>query len=537
VSSPFQNPLPPREADLGRLIPGYAPSLRGGKKRPQSARPVEFLPDRVKEISAEGAARPTLDQFGLLLPFPLRRRSAGRWARATATDAALIGLNWLLIGALLVPLRAFFPQVRTFAYAKGAPAFLLGIALLHATLITLIGYGEGLYDGASDLRRETCVLRRSILWATSLLAAAYALQGAPWTTSVLFFGVGALNFVALWTWRWQAGKRQCRLAKCEETAHNVLIVGATGVGKRIAAYVKCHPESGRTICGFLDDDRPLGDGVIGRVCDLARLARTRFVDEVILAPPHDRKLIGQVLREARRLRLNIEIVPELFGCKPAVEAIERVADLPLICLHAERLPSARLIWKRLFDVLGSAVALFLLSPLLAIMAVLTRLDSPGPVFYRAQRAGRKGKPFHCFKFRTMVNNADALKPDLRRNNQRSGPFFKIVNDPRITRLGRFLRRYSLDELPQFWNVLRGEMSLVGPRPHPLDDLAAYDVEHLARLDMKPGMTGLWQVTARRDPSFERSMELDREYIRTWSLTSDLRILLQTVPAVARGSGD
>ena len=137
----------------------------------------------------------------------------------------------------------------------------------------------------------------------------------------------------------------------------------------------------------------------------------------------------------------------------------------------------------------------------------------------------------------MVKNADALKNRLRENNQRSGPFFKIADDPRVTRLGRYLRRYSLDELPQLWNVMRGEMSLVGPRPHPLDDLAAYEVGHLARLDVTPGMTGLWQVTARRDPSFERGMELDREYIRTWSVASDLRILLKTVSTVIRGSGD
>ena len=137
----------------------------------------------------------------------------------------------------------------------------------------------------------------------------------------------------------------------------------------------------------------------------------------------------------------------------------------------------------------------------------------------------------------MVSNADALKEHLRESNQRSGPFFKIADDPRITRLGRFLRRYSLDELPQLWNVLKGDMSLVGPRPHPLDDFAAYEIEHLARLDVTPGITGLWQVSARRDPSFQRGMELDREYIRTWSLRSDLRILLRTFLAVARGSGD
>jgi lipopolysaccharide/colanic/teichoic acid biosynthesis glycosyltransferase len=201
------------------------------------------------------------------------------------------------------------------------------------------------------------------------------------------------------------------------------------------------------------------------------------------------------------------------------------------------LPAARLVLKRVVDVTGAGLALTVISPLLAVIAGLIKLDSPGPVFYCAQRAGRKGRLFRCYKFRTMVSDADALKEHLRRDNQRSGPCFKIADDPRITRLGRFLRHYSLDELPQLWNVLKGDMSLVGPRPHPLDDVAGYEIEHLARLDVTPGITGLWQVTARRDPSFQRGMELDREYIRTWSLGSDMRILLRTFLAVARGSGD
>jgi lipopolysaccharide/colanic/teichoic acid biosynthesis glycosyltransferase len=199
----------------------------------------------------------------------------------------------------------------------------------------------------------------------------------------------------------------------------------------------------------------------------------------------------------------------LFGCKPT-ERVERAGDLLVMSLHAEPSPAAGLALKRVVDVMGAGLALTLLSPSLAVIAGLIKLGSPGPILYCAQRAGRKGRLFCCYKFRTMVSNADALKERLRRNNQRSGPFFKIADDPRITRLGRFLRHYSLDELPQLWNVLKGDMSLVGPRPHPLDDVAAYEIEHLARLDVTPGITGLWQVTARRDPSFQRGMELDRE---------------------------
>ncbi|MFZ0865750.1 MAG: sugar transferase [Candidatus Sulfotelmatobacter sp.] len=211
--------------------------------------------------------------------------------------------------------------------------------------------------------------------------------------------------------------------------------------------------------------------------------------------------------------------------------------MPLISLHEEPLPVAGLLLKRVLDVVGAGLALILLGPALAALGILVRLDSPGSALYAALRAGRKGRAFRCYKFRTMVRDADGLKEKLREQNQRQGPIFKISDDPRITRVGRWLRRYSLDELPQLWNVLRGEMSLVGPRPHPLDDFSGYAIEHLPRLDVMPGMTGLWQVTARRDPSFQAGMKLDIEYIRRWSLGMDLRILLKTAAVVLRGSGE
>jgi lipopolysaccharide/colanic/teichoic acid biosynthesis glycosyltransferase len=174
--------------------------------------------------------------------------------------------------------------------------------------------------------------------------------------------------------------------------------------------------------------------------------------------------------------------------------------------------------------------------LLAVAALWIRLDSKGPAIYRAPRVGKKGKQFLCYKLRSMCVTADIEKELLRRENERKGPFFKMVEDPRVTRCGRWLRKLSIDELPQLLNVLRGEMSLVGPRPHPVDDYEQYTLEHLRRLDVKPGMTGLWQVTARRDPSFETNMKLDLEYIENWSLGLDLRILARTVPAVVRAEG-
>ena len=216
--------------------------------------------------------------------------------------------------------------------------------------------------------------------------------------------------------------------------------------------------------------------------------------------------------------------------------IERLGDLPVLNLHERRVPRFGLVLKRALDVLCSIGAIAVGLPLLAGIALMIAASSKGPILYRARRIGEKGKSFCCYKFRTMMAGADARKAQLRAQNERHGPLFKIANDPRITRVGRWLRRYSLDELPQFWNVLRGEMSLVGPRPHPVDDFERYDLEHLRRLEVKPGMTGLWQVTARNDPSFQRNMALDLEYIERWTLWMDLQILFRTLAVVARGSG-
>jgi lipopolysaccharide/colanic/teichoic acid biosynthesis glycosyltransferase len=188
------------------------------------------------------------------------------------------------------------------------------------------------------------------------------------------------------------------------------------------------------------------------------------------------------------------------------------------------------------DVTVSAWALLLFGPMMLLIGCLIRVDSPGPAVYSALRVGRKGKRFRCHKFRTMVANAGEIKEQLREHNQREGPTFKMAADPRITRMGAWLRRYSLDELPQLWNVFQGEMSLVGPRPHPLDDFARYELEHLRRLDVTPGITGLWQVTARRVASFHTNMALDLEYIERWNVWMDLRILLRTVAVVLQGTG-
>jgi lipopolysaccharide/colanic/teichoic acid biosynthesis glycosyltransferase len=192
--------------------------------------------------------------------------------------------------------------------------------------------------------------------------------------------------------------------------------------------------------------------------------------------------------------------------------------------------------KRGMDILGALAGLVVLGPFLAGVAILIAAIDGRPVLFRQVRAGRDGVPFEIVKFRTMERDADAQREALRTRNEVSGAAFKMDRDPRVTRLGTILRRTSVDELPQLWNVLVGDMSLVGPRPHPFDDVARYEPWHHRRLRMKPGLTGLWQISSRGDPDFDRWVELDLRYIHGWSLARDVAIVMKTIPAVLRGTG-
>jgi exopolysaccharide biosynthesis polyprenyl glycosylphosphotransferase len=216
--------------------------------------------------------------------------------------------------------------------------------------------------------------------------------------------------------------------------------------------------------------------------------------------------------------------------------IEYIGQFPTIPLHRGHVPEMGLFFKRVFDTVFSAVTLILLSPFLLAIAIAIKLDSSGPVLYVSERIGKKGVVFHCYKFRTMVRDADKLQAEMLHMNERDGVLFKVANDPRITRLGGFLRKYSIDELPQFINVLRGDMSIVGPRPPVAGEVRRYDLNHLRRLGVTPGITGLWQVQGRQDPSFASYVSLDVAYIDNWSILLDFKIILRTVGVVFAGTG-
>jgi exopolysaccharide biosynthesis polyprenyl glycosylphosphotransferase len=210
--------------------------------------------------------------------------------------------------------------------------------------------------------------------------------------------------------------------------------------------------------------------------------------------------------------------------------------LPKDSAVADALCGSTLILKRILDLSFSAAALLLVWPVLFVIAVAIKLDSQGPVLYISSRVGKNGRIFRCFKFRTMVRDAEARLATVMHLNERDGVLFKLSNDPRVTRVGRVLRKYSLDELPQFFNVLRGEMSVVGPRPAVASEVREYRRGHLDRLAVKPGITGLWQVQGRHDPSFESYVSLDLTYIENWSLWLDLKIMVRTCGIVVSGTG-
>jgi len=321
---------------------------------------------------------------------------------------------------------------------------------------------------------------------------------------------------------------------------NVLIVGAGRVAHALRNHLNSLDHLGFRFKGFVaitEEERESGDvDIVGDFRNCLTLARTLFVDEIFLSVPAEKKLVLGLVQEARTAGIDVRVVPDLYDGLAWNAPVEYVGQFPTIPLHRRDFPIGAYLVKRALDLTLATAGLIVLSPLLLAIAIWVKLDSPGPVFYRAKRIGRKGRTFDCYKFRTMVTNADKLKADLEHMNERKGILFKIVNDPRITRCGAKLRKYSLDELPQLYNVVLGDMSLVGPRPPIASEVEQYELSHLKRLDVLPGLTGLWQVEARQDPSFDSYISLDTAYVENWSLALDLKILARTVGVVIMGTG-
>jgi exopolysaccharide biosynthesis polyprenyl glycosylphosphotransferase len=321
---------------------------------------------------------------------------------------------------------------------------------------------------------------------------------------------------------------------------NIMIVGSGQVGRALRSHLESLRHLGFRFKGYVAMDareaEAGGANVLGTLDNCVPLARSLFVDEIFLSVPCERRRVMELVEEARGVGIDVRVVPDLYDGLAWNAPVEYIGHFPTIPLHRRDMPIGAFMGKRVLDIVLSTMALVVVSPIMLVVAILIRLDSPGDVLYRSQRIGRKGRTFCLFKFRTMVQNADEVKADLEHMNERDGVLFKIANDPRITRIGHVLRKYSLDELPQFYNVLLGDMSIVGPRPPLANEVEQYDLTHLRRLDVLPGITGLWQVEARQDPSFDSYISLDTAYVENWTLWLDLKILMRTVAVVFGGTG-
>lgn len=325
------------------------------------------------------------------------------------------------------------------------------------------------------------------------------------------------------------------LSKNSEYAKNVLVVGAGKVGLEVADFFKKKKVLGYCVVGFLDDKKK-GTHVIGTLQDLEDVINTKNIDEIIITIPSERSIINQLLSTIRKYDIEIKIIPEMFDFVVTTVKLDKYNAFPYMKIVKTPIRGLNLIVKRAVDILFSLIGLLFIFPLFIIVGMWIKLDSKGPIFFKQKRVGKNGVPFNMYKFRSMVTNAEELKEKLMSKNEAKGPVFKMKDDPRITKIGKFIRKYSIDELPQLLNVLKGEMSLIGPRPPLLNEVQQYDDYQWRRLGIAPGITGLWQVSGRSDLNFSEWVALDVFYIENWSIVLDIKIILRTIPVVLFGKG-
>lgn len=318
-----------------------------------------------------------------------------------------------------------------------------------------------------------------------------------------------------------------------------VVIGPAAVVDMVARRVSTHPETRLALVGYLSqsDDAATEIPRLGSIADISKVAREHAIERVVVTEGEMGELAAErLIEECKAEGLALTFLPQHYGLLgPGIE-LNRLAELPVLDFRFSDPPRSTVAMKRVMDVVVSAVGLALLSPFLVAIAIAILVDSGRPVFFRQRRAGKDGKPFTMVKFRTMVADAEERLGELVDLQKLDQPAFKIPDDPRVTRIGRVLRRFSIDELPQLINVLRGDMSLVGPRPEEESVVALYDERQRARLAIKPGLTGPMQVYGRSDLTFEERLAMERDYLDNLSLLTDLALLLRTPRAIVRGEG-
>ncbi|HVS85358.1 MAG TPA: sugar transferase [Gaiellaceae bacterium] len=461
--------------------------------------------------------------------------------------------GWLvrraLVGADLAGLLAAYSAAEAFAnwrigYDSGLGRLQeLGLFLAFLPFWVVAARVYRLYDRdeertdhstADDLSR---VFHLVTVWTFLLYALS---QGSHWINPpfMKLFVFWALAIPTITVLRYGA-RAYCR--KQVGYLQNTIIVGAGDVGQSIARKLLTHPEYGINLVGFVDanpKERTPGLGhltVLGDIDDLPGLVELLDIERVVFAFSSDNlEELLTVIRRLNELSVQVDVVPRFFDVlSPAID-IHHVEGIPVIGLRPARLPRSSRMAKRTLDLAGAILGLTLLAPAFALIALAIRLDSPGPVFFRQVRVGTGGRLFRIWKFRTMTADADERKDELAHLNKHHATdprMFKIDDDPRVTRVGAWLRAHSFDELPQLLNVLRGEMSLVGPRPLIPEENRWVDDWATRRLELKPGITGLWQVLGRDAIEFGDMVKLDYRYLTSWSVAQDLRLMARTIPYV------
>jgi exopolysaccharide biosynthesis polyprenyl glycosylphosphotransferase len=385
------------------------------------------------------------------------------------------------------------------------------------------------------------ILRATATFAVATLAFLYIFKLPDVSRLLLIYLFPSMAAMAFVT---RVGLRLL-LTRLRESGRNtrfMLVVGANERAQQFADLVECHQELGIKVIGHLKGT-PTDNGVVltrsslGTLDELTTILHSEVVDEVAICLPFsEQESIDEVARlceeEGKIVRIPVAVLERTLSSG----RIENIDGTPILSLVTGPDRVVGLAAKRALDIGGSAFLLLVLSPVFVLVAALVKLESSGGALFRQERVGLHGRVFSVIKFRSMCSDAEQQLEEVQQLNVIRGHAFKVERDPRVTRVGRFLRRTSLDELPQFWNVLRGQMSLVGPRPPLPREVANYDVWHRRRLSMKPGMTGLWQIGARRNLEFDHWVQKDLEYIDRWSFWLDLKIIARTVPAMLSGEG-
>ena len=410
-------------------------------------------------------------------------------------------------------------------------------------------YVNGLYGrrAARTLHTEMSRLFRALVVCGLALAVVLVALQLAWASRPLLGFFLLLNAIAV-----IVGRGLVRGLVLENTVRRrVLVAGGLDEVKAAAANVEAHADWGLELVGVVSDgtwtaaDLAAGGSshrVLGTYDDIPTLSSREhhIIDEVLIAPSgrrlNDLQALEPVFLGLEEQGIATRLVVSFLPRSLSELSFDDLGGLPLLTFSTAPHDELVLFVRRTVE-LGLALALLvILSPLLLLIAVAIKIDSPGPVLFRQLRCGLHGRPFTFLKFRSMRVDAEALKKHLAPYNEMDGPAFKMTNDPRVTPLGRFLRRTSLDELPQLWNIVRGDMSIVGPRPAVLDEVRQYEPWQRRRLSMKPGLTCLWQVSGRNELTFDEWMRLDLEYIDNWSLWLDVKIAFKTIPAVLFGRG-